>query len=74
MKTKKIIFIFLLMIFFNNSFSQTIQILQSGTKTSIRGLSVVTGKSGDVDQANPVQDDHPKLTSNIFFKAVVHSC
>jgi len=34
----------------------------------------IIGKSGDVDQANPVQDDHPKLTSNIFFKAVVHSC
>jgi CheY-like chemotaxis protein len=32
------------------------------------------GKSGDVDQANPVQNDHPKLTSNIFFKEVVHSC
>ena len=44
MKTKKIIFIFLLMIFFNNSFSQTIKVLQSGTKTSIRGMSVVTDK------------------------------
>jgi len=37
-------------------------------------ILLMSGKSGDVDQANPVQDDHPKLTSNIFFKAVVHSC
>ncbi|OIQ97358.1 Ycf48-like protein [mine drainage metagenome] len=44
MKSIKTIFIFLLMMFCRNSFSQSIQILQSGTKTSIRGLSVVTDK------------------------------
>lgn len=44
MKSIKTIFIFLLMLFCRNSFSQSIEVLQSGTKTSIRGLSVVTDK------------------------------
>lgn len=44
MKSMKTIFIFLLMMFCKNIFSQSIRVLQSGTKTSIRGLSVVTDK------------------------------
>lgn len=44
MKNIKTIFIFLLLLFCKNIFSQSIQILQSGTKTSVRGLSVVTNK------------------------------
>ncbi len=44
MKNINSIFLFLLMTFCNNIFSQSIQVLQSGTKTSIRGLSVVNDK------------------------------
>jgi hypothetical protein len=43
-------------------------------RNKIEKIRPLIGKSGDVDQANPVQNDHPKLTSNIFFKEVVHFC
>ena len=37
-------------------------------------LNSMFGKSGDTDQANPVQTDHPKLTSFSCHKKVVHLC
>ena len=42
MNTAKLITVILLTFFYSNTFSQSLQVLQAGTKTSLRGLSVVS--------------------------------